>query len=106
MLCAWKVAFLKSGQIRLLNQYSVGFPAVYVNLEVLPAICLVIILLSGDHISYNVRTILHGGLAGSMLYIVFAVCRPCFVRVMPTVSLVMLLFGDHASCSSCLQYVL
>ena len=82
----------------------------------MPTVRFVMLLLSGDHALCWVftavhlimlhRTILNEGLASSMSYNVFAICRSCFVWVVPTVCLVMLLSGGHASCSSCLQYVL
>ena len=82
----------------------------------MPTVRLVMFLLSGDHALCWVftavhlimlhRTILNEGLASSMSYNVFAICRSCFVWVVPTVCLVILLSGGHASCSSCLQYVL
>ena len=64
--------------------------------RVLPAVNLIIL-----H-----RTILNMGLASSMSYNVFAVCRPCFVWVVPTACLVMLLSGDHASCRPCFMQAL
>ena len=77
-----------------------GYCQLYIILEGLPTICL-IILLARDH------ALCGSGHASSMSCNLVAVLRPCFVRVMPAVCLVMLLLsGDHALCGSFQQHVL
>ena len=67
---------------------------------VMPAVCLVILLLSGE-------TMLRVGRASSMSCNVVAVWRSCFMHVLSAVCLVtLLLSGDHALCGLCQQHVL
>ena len=105
-------------------------------MHVRPAVCLVVLLLSGDHVScrsgqqcvlyycccletilcvgrassvscISLETMLHVGHDSSMSCNIVAVWRPCSVWVRPAVCLVMLLLsGDHALCRSCQQCVL
>ena len=77
-------------------------------MQVMPAACFAMLLLSGDHPSC-------GSCQHTSCNIV-AVCMPCsvvtawrpyFVWVMPAVCLVMLLlYGDHDLCGLCQQYVM
>ena len=78
------------------NMYNI----VKLVLWVLPITCL-IILLAGDH------ALCRSGYASSVSCKVVAVWRPCFVRVVPVVHLVMLLQSeDHVLCWLGQQHVL